>query len=272
MNEVVSEFVIDVSERDFESAVIERSYQVPVLVDFWASWCGPCRILGPILEKLAEEFNGAFILARLNTDENPTLAGEFGIRSIPNVWLFRGGQVVDQFIGALPEHEVREFLRRNCPTQADRLAAEGARHYEQGDIGTAATMYRQALAADAEHAGAHLGLARLALVEGREPEAEEHLAAIPPLAPEALEAQKVREALAFQKECRAAGGEAACRQRLTEDPNDLDARYGLASCLAAAGRYQEALEEFLAIVAKDKSYRDEAARKAHHLQSGRRAE
>lgn len=262
MSEVRADFVIDVSEQDFVTSVIERSHDVPVLVDFWAPWCGPCRSLGPVLERLAKEFRGAFILARVNTDENVNLAAQLGIRSIPNVWLFRDGQVVDQFIGALPEHEVREFLRRHCPTEADRLVAEGAKYYEQGDRALAARAYRQALAADAEHAGARLGLARLALVEGRESEAEEHLAAIPPLAPEALEAEKVRQALAFQRECRAAGGEETCRQRLAKNPDDLDARYGLACCLAAAGRYQEALDEFLAIVAKNKYYRDEAARKA----------
>lgn len=262
MSEVTFDVVMNVSESDFESAVIERSRQVPVLADFWASWCGPCRVLGPMLERLAEEYKGAFILARVNTDENPNLAGELGIRSIPHVMLFHNGRVVDQFIGALPEREVREFLRPYCQTEADQLVMVGTRFLEQGDRDSAAHAYRQALSVDPHHAGAHLGLARVALLEGREEDVEEHLATIPPLAQEAEAAQHVREALAFQNECRVAGGEEACRQRLAQDEDDLDARFGLASCLAATGRYRDALEEFLAIVARDKHYRDEAARKA----------
>jgi putative thioredoxin len=262
MSEVVSDFVIDVSENDFERAVIDRSQQVPVLVDFWATWCGPCRTLGPVLERLAEEFNGAFILARVNTDENPNLAGQLGIRSIPNVILFRDGQAVDQFIGALPEPEVREFVRQYCPTEADQLATAGDRFFQREDKESAAHAYQQALSVDANHAGAHLGLARIALLEGREAEVKEHLAAISPLAAEAEAARHVREALSFQTECRAAGGEDNCRQRLAQSPDDLDAGYGLACCLAAAGRYKEALDAFLAIVTKNKRYRDEAARRA----------
>jgi putative thioredoxin len=219
-------------------------------------------MLSPILENLVQEFNGAFILAKVNTDENPDLAARYGIRSIPNVMVFVDGQAVDQFIGALPESQVREFLRRYCPTEADRLVAKGVRHEETEELEAAAQAYRQALADDPQHAGAHLGVARVALAADHDAEALEHLAAIPSLAPEAEQAARLRDLIAFRQECHAAGGEEVCRQRLAENPNNLDARYALGSCLAAAGQYREALEEFLAIVAKDKTYRDEAARKA----------
>jgi putative thioredoxin len=176
--------------------------------------------------------------------------------------VFADGQVVDQFIGALPEPQIREFLRPYCPTTADRLVAKGKSHEAAGEWAAAVEVYQQALTQDREHAGAHLGLARVALAEGREADALDHIAAIPPLAPEADDAARWRELVAFHQECRAAGGEQACRERLAQNPNDLDARYALGACLAAAGRYRDALEEFLAVVAKNKTYRDEAARKA----------
>lgn len=262
MSDMVSKFIIDVSEAEFADAVVQQSHERPVVVDFWAPWCGPCRALGPVLERLANEFQGAFILARVNTDENPNLAREFGIQSIPNVMLFRNGQVVDQFIGALPELDIRQWLRPYCPSEADRLVAIGNRLREQGQTDAAAEAFERALALDATHAGAHLGLAWLAFERGEEEQVEQHVAMIPPLSPELETAERLREALAFHRECRAAGGEEVCRQRLSGNPNDLDARFGLAACLAAAGKYADALEEFLAIVAKDKHYRDEAARKA----------
>jgi putative thioredoxin len=262
MNEAISGFVINVSEQGFQREVVERSREVPVVVDFWASWCGPCRILGPVLEKLAEESKGGFILAKVDTEQNPMLASQIGIRSIPNVMVFIDGQVVDQFIGALPEHEVRAFLRRYCPTETDRLVAEGIRREEAGEFEAAAQVYDQALRQEPTHAAARLGLARVMLAQGDEAEAQEHLAVIPPLAAEAEQAARLREFIAFHQACRDAGGEDACRQKLAINPNDLDARFALGACLAAAGRFREALEEFLAIVAKDKKHRDEAARKA----------
>ena len=117
--------VKDVGIQDFDQSVIDESFRRPVVVDFWAPWCGPCRILGPVLERLAEEFKGDFLLAKVNTEENPEIAQGFGIRSIPNVKVFKGGAVVDEFMGAISEGEARHFLRRHCPSDADRKYAEG---------------------------------------------------------------------------------------------------------------------------------------------------
>ena len=254
--------VISVDSESFETEVIEKSRTIPVLVDFWAPWCGPCRVLGPILEKLAAEYQGRFILAKLNTDENPRIAAEFGIQGIPNVMLFRDGAVVDQFVGAYPESGVRKFLESNLPSEADKLFTLAQKRLESGKPSEAEPLLNKVLQLDHEHSAAHLALAKVLINSGRGEHALSHLDAIPGFSDEYESAARLREVLAFQDECEKGGGEQFRRERLAKDPGDLDSRFALASCLAAAGKYSDALEEFLTIVAKDKRYRDEAPRKA----------
>ena len=257
-----SEFIVDLKQEQFQSEVIERSHTTPVLVDFWAPWCGPCRSLSPVLEKLAGEYAGAFLLAKINTDENPDLALTFQVRSIPQVVLFQEGQAVDQFAGAIPEAEIRRFLKPYCPTEVDKLFALARGKLDARQKEEARGLLEQVVDREPQHSAARLALAKL-LIEQQQPEqARSHLRAIPFLADEKEAADRMEQVIGFQADCEAAGGQASLRETLEKNPQDLAARMALASCLAAAGQHREALEEFLAVVARDKHYRKDSARKA----------
>ena len=257
-----SKFVVDLTQDQFESEVVERSRAAPVLVDFWAPWCGPCRSLSPVLEKLADEYAGAFLLAKINTDESPDLARAFQIRSIPQVILFQEGKAVDQFAGAIPEAEIRQFLKPYCPTEVDKLFADAQGKLESGQKQEARNLLQQVVDREPQHWAARLALAKLLIGEKQLEQARSHLQPIPFLADEREAADRLHQVIGFHADCEAAGGPASLRSRLERNPQDLAARMSLASCLAAAGRFREALEEFLAVVARDKHYREDSARKA----------
>ena len=255
-------YIIEVSERDFQREVLERSYQTPVVVDFWAVWCGPCRMLGPILERLALEAKGDFVLAKVNVDENPGLAARYGVQGIPTVKAFVNGRVVDEFVGALPEPHVREFLRRVVPSPLDRQVQRAQQLLEAGKLTEAESLLRQVLEKEPYHGRALLVLGRVLLQQDRPDEALEALERIPPHLPEYREGSKWRAMANFRREARACGGLQACRERLAANPDDLEARYGLAMALAAEGHYEDALRHLLAIVKRDRRFRDDGARKA----------
>lgn len=255
----MSPHVIEVTEETFEKEVIERSQQVPVVVDLWAPWCGPCRTLGPLLERLATEYAGQFVLAKINVDENPLIAQAFRVQSIPLVVAIRNGQVVGQFLGAQPEPKVRDFLAALLPSDADRLAAQAAARLAAGKVAEAEALFRKALEQDPRSGSALVGLARILLQRGEEEEATTLLDRVEP-GPWRTEADRLLAELRLKQV--EAADEATLRQRLAENPGDLAARLELGKLLAARGQYREALEELLEVVRRDRNFQDQAARKA----------
>ena len=256
----MDEWVFDVTDKDFETAVLERSKQVPVVVDFWAPWCGPCRILGPLLERLTAEHQGEFLLAKVNVDDSPHLSGAFGIRSIPMVLGFRDGRVASEFVGALPESSVRQFLSRVLPSPADKLVLRADELRAAGNLDEAEPLVRKALELEPRSDPALVGLAAIHADRGEDEEALGVLDRVAPGTPLREEADQ----LAAKIRIRAAGSvdESALRERVEANPADLESRLELGQVLAAKSRYDEALEQYLEIVRRDRSFRDDAARKA----------
>jgi putative thioredoxin len=256
-----SPWVIDVNEADFEKAVLEASRQRPVVVDFWAPWCGPCRALGPILERLAEERNGDFLLAKVNTDENQRLAMEFDIQGIPAVKAIRDGRVVLEFEGLLPEQHLRAFIDQITPSAADRKAEEAAK-LEATDPAKAEAEYRQALAGDRPPDEARVGLARLLLARGADDEASDLLEAVGPSGEVGAEAARLKAQMQLKRRARDLPDEATLRRGVEAEPDNAQARYGLGVVLAAAGRYEEALPMLLSAAERDPKLARSAVREA----------
>ncbi len=261
--------VKDTDTKSFKKDVIDESMKVPVIVDFWAPWCGPCKTLGPLLEKLVKAARGAVKLVKLDVDKNQQLAAQFRIQSIPAVFAFKGGRPVDGFVGALPESQLKQFIdaliKGGAPAGAESQVAEvlamAKDAMAQGDAETAASLYARILDEEPDNVPAKLGLARAAIQLGEIEQAKEMIAELPPEAKKGAEFEAIRTALDLAERAAAAGDPADLESAVTANPADLDARYKLALALYAQGNAEGAVQHLLDIIRRNRTWNEEAARK-----------
>jgi putative thioredoxin len=260
------DLVKDSSEKDFMRDVIEASRQVPVIVDFWAPWCGPCKQLGPALEKVVRQANGKVRMVKVNVDENQQIAAQMRIQSIPAVYAFVNGRPVDGFMGALPESQLKQFVDRlggqgSMAEEIEAAVAEGRVALEAQDYQSAAQIFAQVLQVDREHAGAIAGLARCQIAVGDLDNAQATLALVPPGKandPEILSAKAALEMALNPVDVSEIG---TLRAKIDNSPDDFQARYELAILLNGANQRAEATDQLIYIIKKMRGWNDEAARK-----------
>jgi putative thioredoxin len=252
---------VDVDARNFNQEVLEASKDVPVIIDFWAPWCGPCKVLKPMLEKLAVEYAGKFKLVKVNSDESLDLAQEFGVRSIPDVRAIRNGQQVGAFVGALPLPQLRAFIDKLIPSPSELERARGNELKAAGKPLEAVSALRKSVSLDAANDMARLDLVDLLIAQKELDEADALLAAIKPDAALDSRVQAFRQAIAFARSGQSGPGEDALLRRIASAPEDLESRLQLASSLAGQGRYGPAMDELLEIIRRNKDFQDGAARK-----------
>lgn len=266
MSDIAADFIKDSSDMAFMADVIEASKDTPVIVDFWAPWCGPCKQLMPALERVVKAEDGKVKLVKINIDQNPGVAGQLGVQSIPAVFAFKNGQPVDGFMGGQPESELKKFVGRltgetDPAEEALVLVARAKDSLAAGDPGGAAQDFASALQLHPDCAEAHAGLARVYLDSGNEDGAAEIIAAVPNAIADHPEVAAIRSQISLKAEAPEADETTELAAKIEIDPNDLDARLALAKALAGQGRNAEAVEHLLFSIAKNRSHDDEAARK-----------
>ena len=255
-----SPYILNVTAEDFQASVIDNSFKQPVLLDFWAEWCNPCQVLLPILSKLAEEYKGAFILAKINSDEQGELAAQAGVRSLPTVKLVIDGQIVNEFMGALPESEIRKFLEPYIQTESDNILDEAMQAYQQGREQDALDMLNQALAEDPQNAKLKINIAKLVANQGDHDSASALLDTLSEEDAEQAEVKELKAQLKLVNQLKEAGDPNQLKQRLEQDPDDLDAMLKLSNFMTASGDYQQAMELLMKIMIKDRAFEGGAAR------------
>ncbi len=254
-----SSWIVETTDDHFESDVLERSFTVPVVVDFWAEWCQPCRLLGPVLDQLAREMDGQFVLVKANTETTPQAAAQFGVQSIPAVFGLRSGRIVDTFLGALPEEQIRQWLQRVLPSPADQLLDRG-QSLLVANPKEAEDCFRQAIAAEPNLFAAHIALAELLLNQQRPDECQQTIDLLQQRGFLEPEAERIRAALDRQRQGAVVDDVQACRAAVAQAPDDLQLQLNLADALAAQEDYAEALQLGLQVVQKSSGTLREKAR------------
>ena len=265
--------VKDSTDRAFKADVLAASLEAPVLVDFWAPWCGPCRALSPTIEKVVKAKAGKLRLVKINIDENPGIAGQLGVQSIPAVFAFAGGRPVDAFLGNLPESEVERFADKVIAAAPPGQPAAGSLEAEigaalgaareavaAGDLNTAAQIFGMVLQHQPDNAEALIGMARLYLSANQAEQAEAVFDTIPEAARQGADYTALAAELKLRGEAAAVPGTAELEARLAADPDDHQARFDLALALNAGGRRVEAAEQLVALMKRDRSWNEDAAR------------
>jgi putative thioredoxin len=254
-------WVFNVTEQDFEAKVLARSRETPVVVDFWAPWCAPCRALAPVLEKLVDQRGGGVLLAKVNTEDEQRLAMSFRIDVLPTVIAFRDGKPVNEFVGMLPESELNAFLDGLAPSEADKQAAAAGK-LEQANPAEAERLYRAALAADPDKDSVILGLARVLIARGQDAETADLLERVGVHGEPGAEAAKLGALVWLRQKAAQVSDEAELRRKVEAEPKNAAARHDLGLRLAAAGQYQAALDLLLAAGALDRKLAADQVREA----------
>jgi putative thioredoxin len=260
-----AELIKDTTTAGFVKDVIEASRSVPVIVDFWAAWCGPCKQLTPLLEKIVKSYGGKVRLVKLNVDEHPAIAGQLRIQSLPTVYAFRDGRPLDGFVGGQPESTIRTFIDRIVgeEQQADlaTVLASAEQALEEGDVQSAAEIFAAVLQEDKQNPAALAGLARCYLQTGDVARAEQTIALVPPDQKNVAAVERVKAALELARKANQTDNRDALLSRLAANPADHQARFDLAVASAARGEKETAVEHLLDLVRRDRNWNEQAARK-----------